>query len=548
MTTARAHLLLHHARLWSDGRTLARDASLAVRDGHIAAIGSREELRPLEGSETEVIDARGASVTPGLTDAHLHLVAWAKSLEEIPLGALRSAADCAAVVARHARAEAGRGALIGRGWDANLWPDRPHRALLDQACPERPVLLHSKDYHALWVNGAALRAAGVTRDTPDPPGGRFERDASGEPDGIVREHAVRAFVPLAADDPAGTTAAIARAAGLLHREGVTAVHDFEGADAFRALRAMSAGPGPRVRVLMHVPHAGLDAALALGLESGVGDDAFRVGGIKLFADGTLGSRTAAMLEPYEGAAGRGMELMTPRELAETVRRALVAGLAVAIHAIGDRAVRNALDAFEAAGDALGRPRLPSRIEHLQLVDPEDAPRLARLGIAASMQPLHCTSDIDLADRAWGSRCAHAYPWRRMLASGAPLAFGSDAPVEPPAAAAGLFAATTRSRPDRTPAGGWHPAERLSLDEALSCYTSAPARLAGSWPRLGTLRPGARADVVVWSDDLHARDPLTLGEARPRCTIADGRIVFRDEESGASESHVSALPGARRETA
>jgi predicted amidohydrolase YtcJ len=300
-------------------------------------------------------------------------------------------------------------------------------------------------------------------------------------------------------------------------------------------------------VLMHLPHSGLDAALALGLESGVGDDAFRVGGIKLFADGALGSRTAALLEPYEGTADRGMELIAPRELAGTVRRALEGGLALAIHAIGDRALRNTLDAFDAAGGALGRPRLPSRIEHLQLVDPADAPRLARLGVAASMQPVHCTSDLVMADRAWGSRCENAYPWRRMLASGAALAFGSDAPVEAPGTAAGLFAAITRCRADGSPAGGWRPAERLSLDEALSCYTSAPARLAGSWPRLGTLRPGARADVVVWSDDLHARDPLSLGEARPRWTIADGEVVFRDEESGVPESRAGALPGARRET-
>jgi hypothetical protein len=420
--------------------------------------------------------------------------------------------------------------VVGRGWDANAWPDAPHRAALDAACPDRPVLLHSHDFHALWVNGAALDAAGIRRETTDPDGGRIERDASGEPSGVVREHAVRLFAALersAVRDP--DDALLARAIAQLNALGITAVHDFEGAEEERLLRAMSEGEGPRVRVLMHLPHSGLDRALADRIESGRGDAAFRVGAVKLFADGTLGSRTAALLEPYDGTDDRGMELLSPEALRHDVARALAGGLAVAIHAIGDRACRSALDAFEAAGRSLGRPRLPSRIEHLQLVDDRDLPRLARLGIAASVQPTHLTSDIELVERWWSDRRARAYPYRALADSGALLALGSDAPVEPPDPAGALHAAITRQRPGGHPAQGFVPAQRMTLDSALACSTVNAAQLAGLGQELGRLAPGQHADLVVWNQDLNAVAPGSLWEARPEATVLAGEVVFRHDE-------------------
>jgi predicted amidohydrolase YtcJ len=543
VSDTKADLLVRNARVWSDGGSLPAADSIAVRGERVLAVGRAAELEPLAGPRTEIVDAAGATVTPGITDAHIHLVQWSRSLGELSLHGAGSAAAAAERLRGFVTEHPGGGPAIGRGWDSNGWPEPPHRALLDRVAPARPVVLHSHDFHALWVNGAALAAAGVGRGTPDPAGGRIEREPSGEPTGIVRENAVRLFAGLEPDDEGRDRESLRRGVARLHACGVTAVHDFEGPAAQRALRAMSDGGGPRVRVLMHLAHAGLDDALRLGIESGLGDDSFRIGAIKLFADGTLGSRTAALLEPYDGTAERGMELLDPGLLRADVARALHGGLAVAIHAIGDRALRSALDAFEAAGDALRRPRLPSRIEHLQLVDPCDLPRLARLGVAASVQPAHCTSDLELIERWWGSRRDRAYPYRGLVESGALVAFGSDAPVEPPVPSEGLHAAVTRERADGTPRGGFVPRERVPLDAALQCLTAGPARLAGQWPRLGHIAPGTLADLVVWEADLHALDAGALRAARPALTVLDGAIVHRAGRGAAAGRETAALRGA-----
>jgi hypothetical protein len=527
MNLSACDLLVLNARPWSDGAPIAGADAVAVAGGTIAAVGRGTDLEALAGPRTRRVDAAGATVTPGFTDAHLHLVQWARSLDELSLHGAASRAEALERVARHLAARPGEPVVVGRGWDANDWTEPPDRAALDRIAADRVVLLHSRDFHSLWVSSAALTRAGVTRATPDPEGGRIERDAAGEPTGVLREHAVRPFAALEAGAVDGLDLERARrAARRLHALGITAVHDFEGPEAQRLLRALTRAGGPRVRVLMHLAHAGLDAALGLGLASGLGDDWFRLGAVKLFADGTLGSRTAALLEPYDGTRLSGLDLIPPAALKLIVARALGGGLSVAIHAIGDRACRSALDAFEAAGAGGTRqaPALPPRIEHAQLVDPADVPRFGRLGVAASMQPTHCTSDFELVGRFWSARADSSYPWRTLLGHGALLAFGSDAPVEEPSVARGLHAAVTRERADGAPPGGFVPGQRVTLDAALTAYTSAPARLAGSWPRLGRLGPGATADLVVWNEDLHGLPPASLRGATPRLTLLEGEVV------------------------
>jgi predicted amidohydrolase YtcJ len=530
----RADLVVRNGRPWTVGPLPLDADSVAVGGGRILAVGTADSLAALVGPGTEVIDAGGATLTAGITDSHIHLVQWARSDVDVALAGATSAADAAARVARFAARHPGSGPVIGRGWDANPWSDEAHRSALDAVCPDRPVLLHSHDFHALWVNGAALEAAGVGRTTPDPPGGRIERDASGVPKGVMRENAVRLFASLeraAVREP--DEALLARAAARLLALGITAVHDFEGADEERLLRAMCEGAGPRVRVLMHLPHGGLDRALAEGVTSGQGDAMFRIGAVKLFADGTLGSRTAAVLQPYDGTEDCGMELIPPDQLQRDVARALAGGIAVAVHAIGDRACRSVLDAFEAAGTSLRRPALPSRIEHLQLVDERDLPRLAQLGIAASVQPTHLTSDIELVERWWSGRRAHAYPYGALADSGTLVAFGSDAPVEPPDPAGSIHAAVTRQRPNGHPAGGFVPAQRMTLTHSLACSTATPARLAGLAHELGRLAPGYHADLVVWNADLLATAPERLAEARPVATVFAGHVAFRAGEEAAA---------------
>ena len=521
--SAAGALLVTRARPWSGARLEGVD-SLRIERGRIVALG-----RGLPAAGARVVDADGATVTPGLWDAHLHFVPWARARRQCDLTGAATRAEALARV-RAALAPEDPAPLVGRGWDEHGWEAPPERAALDALAPVRPVLLHRHDFHALWVNGAALRAAGVGRGTPDPEGGRFERDAAGEPTGVVREHAVRAFAALeAAAAPAVDAALLDAAAAALHALGVTAVHDFQREpEAFRALRALAARV--RLRVLQHVGPEQLEGLRALGGGSGLGDDRFRIGALKLFADGTLGSRTAALLAPYADAGGSGLDLLAPDALTAAVRAAVAAGVSVAIHAIGDRAVRHALDAFAACGPALAALPLPPRIEHAQLVDPADLGRFAALGVWASVQPQHCPSDAAVARRAWGARCAHAYPWRSLLAAGASLAFGSDAPVEPPAPGAALAAALTRRAPD---GAAFEPAEAVGLDAALRALTEAPARLAGAWPRVGALAPGAAADLVVWDRDLHAAAPGALAGARPALTAAGGEIVYESPRRGAA---------------
>ena len=305
------------------------------------------------------------------------------------------------------------------------------------------------------------------------------------------------------------------------------------------LSAYSRETGPRLRVLMHLPASALERPAAELPRSGEGDDWFRWGAVKLFADGTLGSRTAAMLEPYDGTNERGMDLLAPAELAELTNRAFMRKLSIAIHAIGDRAVRSCLDAIEAAQAA--PPPLPPRIEHAQLVDPQDLPRFARLGVAASMQPQHCTADAPLVRRWWASRAAHSYPWASLLRSGALLAFGSDTPVEAPVAAWGLHAAVTRRGREGGEAAP-APEQKTSLDQALTGYTEGPARLAGLWPRHGRLAAGAVADLIIWNQDLHSLAGDRLADARPASTLLGGEIGFT---AGTHPAPVRSFPGAPR---
>jgi predicted amidohydrolase YtcJ len=286
-----------------------------------------------------------------------------------------------------------------------------------------------------------------------------------------------------------------------------------------------------MRVLMHLPGDNLDAAIELGLRSGLGDEWLRIGGIKLFADGALGPQTAHMLAPYESAAGNlGIPTLSRDKLHGLVRRANDAGLSVAIHAIGDAANRIALDAIAAAqanARPSTRPTLPNRIEHVQLLHRDDLPRLAQLGVVASMQPIHATSDMEMAERHWGRRCDLAYAWQSVLSSGARLAFGSDAPVETPDPLAGIHAAVTRRRADGSPGPeGWIPAQRITVAQAVHAYTLGAAHASGEAHSKGSLAPGKLADLVVLSHDIFQGTPEEIAAARVEMTVLDGRIVYQ----------------------
>jgi predicted amidohydrolase YtcJ len=390
----------------------------------------------------------------------------------------------------------------------------------------RPVCLFSHDHHAVWASTPALELAGIRRDTPDPPGGRIVREADGAPSGILLEAAGQPIRDLV-DRPSLETSVAALREGqrTLSPLGLTALHNFEAARARAALEILDAAGELRLRVFAGLARDELEAAVRLGLRTGFGNERLRIGLLKLFADGALGSGTAAMLAPYEDRPDdRGIATIELPELAGLIRQARDAGIGVATHAIGDAAVRTVLDAAETVRDDSDGQGQILRVEHAQLVHPDDVPRFGRLGVVASMQPVHATTDMRTADRRWGARCGTAYAWRALRDAGAHLAFGTDCPVEPADPLKGVHAAVTRQR-DGRPAAGWYPEQRLTVAEAIHAYTLGSARAAGLGHEHGSIAPGKLADLAVLTSDPYTIPPAELEETAVALTVFDGQVVY-----------------------
>jgi len=513
-------------------RPAGRVGALLLTAGRVAFAGDLDEARRRAPEGAELLDLDGGTALPGLCDSHLHLTAYALRLRHVDLAGAASLAEALQRVRLAAGAAPGRGWIIGGGWDNDEWGEpKPGRRELDAACPDRPCAMASKDIHSYWVNSPALERAGIGPRTPDPPGGRVVRDESGEPTGLLLEAPAMDLVRRHFDRPgaAGLAAAIEAALPRLHGHGLVAVHSpGEDGDALRALQSLRHDGRLTLRVTVYQPGEHVDRLRELGWASGFGDPWIRLGGVKTFVDGSLGSRTALMLEPYEDGDGRGVAVNPPEYLADLCARAAPAGIAVAIHAIGDRANRVALDALEPVAAESRRLGLRHRVEHVQLIRPEDRERFRALGVVASVQPIHAVSDRYMADRAWGGRSRDAYAYNSLRGLGIPLALGSDAPVESPDPLAGLYAAVTRRRPSEPDSDPWYPGERLPVEAAVAGMTTGAAYAAGLDSPWGTLAPGAPADITVLSHDPFARPPEALLECRARLTMVGGRIVHREQ--------------------
>ncbi|NTU82102.1 MAG: amidohydrolase [Chloroflexales bacterium] len=536
-----ATLVLYNGPIYTLDQAQPVARAVAVRDGRIFALGSEGRVQAaVAGMRGETINLRGRAVVPGLTDAHVHITWQGLGAREARLGEAASLEAALAIIAERARALSPGIWLRGGGWDHIPWGRRwPTRADLDAVCPDRPATLTRKDGHSLWVNSKALALAGITAETPDPVGGQIQRDQERAPTGILFEAAmdlVRAVVP-----PIGEVERLDGLRAALHEAlsyGITSIHippgtnHASGPEALRDLQTLRARDALSVRSLAFLAQPDLEGALAIGLRSGLGDRWLRIGGLKLFADGSLGSESAEMLNHYEGRRHSGISVIEPGELERLVRQANAGGISVAVHAIGDAANRRVLDAIEKAqadrrqgGATYPAMALPNRIEHVQVLHPKDLPRLAQLGVVASMQPIHCTSDIEAAEALWGSRCAYAYAWYSLKQSGATLAFGSDAPVESMNPWRGLHAAVTRQRPGGYPEGGWYPEQRLSVDEALQAYCLGPAIASGEDGAKGRLVPGMLADMAVLTGDPFRSAPAELPAITAAMTIVEGKVVF-----------------------
>lgn len=507
------------------------EGSLAVRNGRIVYLGPDSGAERLRGAKTRVIELGGRAVVPGLIDAHSHLLGLGQALQQVDLVGTGTFDE----VVRRVREAASRvpsGSWIhGRGWDQNDWPEKrfPTHEALSAAVPDHPVWLTRVDGHAALVNALAMQALGIDAALKDPAGGRFLRDAGGRPTGVLIDNAMDAVAGrMPAPSPADRERALLLAARHCVQLGLTTVTDMGIGDAdYRAYSALRQAGRLPLRAALFL---GDDAALlARWFQRGPEIDPqarLLVRGVKLYIDGALGSRGAALVEPYSDDSGNlGLLLTTGDHLEDVARRAVAGGFQVGIHAIGDRGGLVAIDAIDRA---LGgrRPDARFRLEHAQVLRVPDIERLARLGIVASMQPTHATSDMPWAgERVGEKRLEGAYAWRKVLAAGGRLALGSDFPVESADPRLGLYAAITRQDLQGEPRGGWLPGERLTREEALRGFTLDAAWSLFLDREVGSLEVGKRADLVVF-----ARDPMTVPEADiPRAeidyTLVDGQVVY-----------------------
>ncbi|HEX5598217.1 MAG TPA: amidohydrolase [Micromonosporaceae bacterium] len=526
--------IFENARIHTLDPALPRAEALVVRGERIVAVGDLSECRDRAGAGARRVDLAGMTVLPGLTDSHIHAASFARGLEQVDLRGATSLAESLQRIQAKARDLPAGAWLFGGRWDCHHWdrPVQPTRHDLDRVCPDRPVALPSVDGHTTWVNSLALQQLGIDADTPDPVGGEIVRDDRGAPTGILREAAAHPLRPILESSASGDLVAQLRAA-LPHflKVGLTSLHDIDGQDCRVAFETLYERGELPLRVHKFLSVSALEAAIDRGWATGDGDRWLRTGPVKIFTDGALGSHTCLMSEPYVGEPeNHGIAVTPAEEFERLVNTAADAGIAVAAHAIGDAANRMVLhtyDRWRSRQVAAGQPlRLRHRVEHAQHLAPADVAEFARLGVIASMQPTHCTSDIPLTTTLLAGRDLASYAWRSLIRSGAVVAFGSDAPVEDPNPFYGLHAALTRQQPNGQPPGGVQPHERLTLAQALHAFTVAPAYASYEEHLKGRLRPGMLADFIALPTDPFDLEPARLRDVEVAVTVVGGAIRWQ----------------------
>lgn len=529
-----ADLIASGGRIWTGSGAVGEEpTALAVRGGRLIALGDDSAIREFVGSRTERIELEGRRVVPGFMDNHTHFVSGGFELAGVQLRDARDPDEFADRIGRFARVHPGEW-ITGGAWDHERWGGTlPRRDWIDDRTPETPVLVTRMDAHMALANTRALALAGIGPGTPDPPGGTVVRDPDGEPTGILKDMALE-LVARVIPPPSHEAVDRALAAAACHavEHGITHITDMGGGEgswtglaAYR--RAADAGQLP-LRAYVAVPIATWERMVAYVQREGTGDDRVRWGLVKGFVDGSLGSTTAWFHAPYADAPETtGLTITDPAELATAIRAADAAGLRLAVHAIGDRANDWLLDAFAGARTANGPADRRFRIEHAQHLTADAIRRFGADGVIASMQPAHAIDDGRWAERRLGAeRGSTAYPIRSLLRAGAVVTFGSDWTVAPLDPLLGVYAAVTRRTPDGAHPDGWGPEEKISVTEALTCYTRHNAYANVREHDLGTLAPGRCADLAVLSRDVLHLDPTEIADARVDLTVVDGRVVFR----------------------
>ena len=504
--------------------------AIAICGERIGTVGTTAEIRALATPATRVIDLAGRLVVPGFNDAHVHFIDGASELVGINLRPAKDERDFAARLGEYVKKLPKGRWVLGGYWDHEAWPSKalPTRQLIDAVTPDHPVFVQRLDGHMGVANSHALKLAGITRDTQAPDGGTIVRDERGEPTGILKDNAMN-LVTKVVPPPTFEDVLERARAGLKHAAtlGVTTIQDLTAsADELRAYQYLRDRGELTARIYATQSH-GIAGLVDAGIRTGFGDDWIRIGGIKLFADGSMGSGTAVFFEAYaDDPSTTGLLIQPVEELTKAMIDADAAGFQLVVHAIGDRANAITIDAMEKVAAVNGaRDRRP-RIEHAQVVRDTDKARMASLGIIASIQPSHCIDDMRWAETRIGrTRCAIAYDFKSFVDAGVRVAFGTDWFVEPLDPMIGLYAAVTRQFPDGTPAGGWFPEEKLTMAQAVEFYTAGSAYAQFAEHDKGSIAPGKLADLVVLSKDLFTVPPREILETRPVVTMVGGRVVF-----------------------
>ena len=526
-------ILLENAKIYTFGNPNIPIESMAIQGARILAIGEREHLRQIIPSNFSAIDLGGRTVLPGLTDSHIHFENYSLRHEKIDCDTA-TIDECLERIRLNAE-QSGPGEWIqGHGWDQNLWGRYGTMDELDRVTNGKPAYITAKSLHAAWVNTAALNRAGLNASTPDPPKGKFQRLEDGSLTGILYESGAMLMISgiIAKLSPQQLSKALHNGQDELLRMGITSIHDFDDRRCLLAVQLLREDSLLRLRVLKSIHLDDISETIQAGLRTGFGDEWIRIGAVKLFADGALGPQTAAMLDPYESDdTNSGLLLLSEEEIIDIGMKATMNGLAIAIHAIGDQATHVVLNALQEIRAFEAKEQLqhqPHRIEHLQLISPDDTRRPAELDIIVSMQPIHALSDIQMADHNWGDRVRHSFAWRSQIDAGSLLVFGSDAPVDTPNPFVGTYAAVTRiPLGENANAQPWVPEQRIQLQEALNAYTVWPAQSAGNGLSLGRLLPGYLADLIVLDKDPFDVDNSELPEIKPSGVMVNGNWHFLD---------------------
>lgn len=530
---SQADLIVTGGMLWTGASDEPRAGVVAIAGERILAVGDSAAVWRYLGTQTQVLDARGGLVLPGFADGHAHVSSGGFQLASLDLRTVASPQEFIRRIADHARGLTPGQWITGGDWDHELWPGAPlpRREWIDSVTPHNPVFITRLDGHMALANTAAFRAAGVTKATPEPAGGVIVRDVrTGEPTGILKDNAedlVEAVIPD--PSPEERDSALVRAFAHAASLGVTAIAHMSAswADLASYRRLRDAGR-LTLRIALYLPLTDWRAVVDSMSRSGRGDDWLRIGGLKGYVDGSLGSSTALLFASYSDAPHTAGLIRSPEESLRTwVGAADSAGLQLALHAIGDRANAIVLSIYDSVARAHGARDRRLRIEHAQHLRREDVPKFGALRVVASMQPPHLIDDGEWAGKRLGpARVSTSYVFRTLLDTHAPLAFGSDWPVAPLDPLTGVYAAVTRRTRDGRNPGGWVPEQKLSIAEALRAYTAGNAWAMFAEGRWGTLAPGRLADVVVLDRNLFTMPADSLDRARVRYTIVGGRIVFR----------------------